>query len=116
MLIEDIQKICKKFPYVTEDIKWGAHLAFCIGEKMFMITSPDSSPISATFKVDEEDFALLLEKDGFSPATYVGRYKWITIDNINRLSKKQWEEYLKKAYSLIKDKLPQKKKRELGIG
>ncbi len=116
MLIEDIQKICKKFPHVTEDIKWDAHLAFCIGEKMFIITSPDSSPISATFKVDEEDFALLLEKDGFSPAAYVGRYKWITVDNINRLSKKQWEEYLKKAYTLIKDKLPQKKKRELGLG
>jgi len=42
MTIEDIQNICKKFPYVTEDIKWETHLCYCVGEKIFIITSPDA--------------------------------------------------------------------------
>lgn len=115
MLIEDIQKICKKFPHVTEDIKWETHLAFCIGGKMFIITSPDASPVSASFKTDEEDFALLSEKEGFMPAPYVARYKWIYVDNINRISKKEWVVYLQKAYELVKAKLPGKTKKQLGV-
>lgn len=115
MLIEDIQKICKQFPLVTEDVKWESHLCWCIGEKMFIITSPDESPVNASFKVDEEDFVLLSEKKGFIPAPYLARYKWIRVDDINRLSKNQWEEYLKKAYELVKGKLPAKMKKELGI-
>lgn len=115
MVIEDIQNICKKFPLVTEDIKWETHLCYCIGEKIFIITSPDASPVNASFKVDDEDFAELMEKEGFIPAPYLARYKWIHVDNISRLSNKQWEEYLRKAYELVKAKLPTKKKKELGI-
>lgn len=115
MLIEDIQNICKKFPHVTEDIKWESHLCFCVGEKIFIITSPDESPVSASFKVNDEDFAELREREGFQPAPYLARYKWIHVDNINRFSKKQWEDYLGKAYELVKAKLPSKKKKELGF-
>lgn len=116
MLIEDIQKICKKFPHATEDIKWETHLCYCIGEKIFIITSPDTIPVNASFKVDDEDFAELREKEGFIPAPYLARYKWIQVDNISRLSKNQWEEYLRKAYELVKMKLPVKKKKQLGMG
>ena len=115
MAIEDIQKICKKFPLVTEDIKWETHLCYCIGGKIFIITSPDASPVNASFKVDDEDFAELTEKEGFIPAPYLARYKWIQLDNVSRLSNKQWEVYLKKAYELVKVKLPAKRKKELGI-
>jgi hypothetical protein len=41
MQIEDLQKICKSFHGVTEDIKWENHLCFNVGEKMFLITAPD---------------------------------------------------------------------------
>ena len=116
MLVEDIQKICKKFPHATEDMKWETHLCYCIGEKIFIIISPDTSPVNASFKVDDEDFAELREKEGFIPAPYLARYKWIQVDNISRLSKNQWEEYLRKAYELVKVKLPMKKKKQLGIG
>lgn len=115
MAIDDIQKICKKFPHATEDIKWETHLCYCIGEKIFIITSPDASPVNASFKVNEEDFAELTEKEGFIPAPYLARYKWIQVDNVSRLSNKQWEVYLKKAYELVKAKLPAKRKKELGI-
>ena len=115
MLIEDIQKICKTFPKSTEDIKWETHLCYCIGEKMFIITSPDDTPVSASFKVDEEEFVLLSEREGFRPAPYVARYKWIYVDDINRLTKNEWADYLKRAYVLVKEKLPRKTKIKLGL-
>ena len=39
MEIEDIEKICKSFKGVTEDIKWEDHLCFSVGEKMFVVSS-----------------------------------------------------------------------------
>ena len=115
MTIEILQSICKSFPAVTEDIKWESHLCFNIGDKMFLVTSPDVVPQTATFKVSDEDFELLQEKEGFKPAAYLARYKWIYVDNIARLSRPEWEHYLKQAYEIVASKLSAKKKKILGL-
>ena len=115
MNIEELRKICLSFPGVTEDIKWEDHLCFCIGEKMFVVTGPDQVPVSASFKVNDEEFELLSNKTGFKPAPYMARHKWIYLDDISRLSKKQWEKYAKEAYTLIASKLPAKIKKQIGI-
>lgn len=115
MTIDQIQEICKKLPQVTEEIKWETHLCYCVGEKIFIITSPDSSPVSASFKVSHEDFAALSERDGFKPAPYLARYKWIYIDNISRLSRKEWEGYLTTAYKLVVAKLPSKTRKKMKL-
>jgi predicted DNA-binding protein (MmcQ/YjbR family) len=115
MNIEDLQSICKKLKGVTQDIKWEDHLCFNVGGKMFLITSPDRVPHSASFKVDDEDFAELTSKEGFIPAPYLSRYKWVYVDDINRLTKKQWERYAIKSYQLIASKLPMKTKKLIGL-
>lgn len=93
MTIEELQSICKKQKGMTEDIKLENHLCFDVGEKMFLVTSPDTIPHSASFKVSDEEFDELPQKEGFTPAPYLARYKWVHIDGIKRLSKKQWEYY-----------------------
>ena len=113
--VEDLQKICKKFKGVTEDIKWEDHLCFNVGDKMFLVTAPDAVPVSASFKVSDEEFDALSSRPGCMPAPYMARYKWVHVDDIKRLSKKEWEHYLKTAYELVASKLPAKKKKELGI-
>jgi predicted DNA-binding protein (MmcQ/YjbR family) len=115
MSIEELQKICKKFKGVTEDIKWEDHLCFNVGEKMFLVTSPDTIPQSASFKVSDEEFDELSQKTGFMPAPYLARYKWVHLDDIKRLSKKQWENYAAQSYELISSKLPGKIKKQIGI-
>ena len=115
MNIEVLQSICKKLLAVTEEIKWEDHLCFCIGGKMFLVTAPDHVPVTASFKVTDEEFEELSEKEGFSPAQYVARYKWVFVNDIRLMNKKQWEYYIHKAYDLIKDKLPNKTKKQLGI-
>src|SRR5688500_20396757 len=91
MSIEDIQKICKKHRGVTQDIKWENHLCFNVGGKMFLITSPDAVPQSASFKVVAEEFDELCAKKGFMPAPYLAKHKWVHLDDIHRLSAKQWQ-------------------------
>ena len=115
MNIEDISTICNSMKSVTTDIKWEDHLCFSVGGKMFFITSLDNKPTTASFKVSNEDFEDLTSREGFKPAPYLARYKWVHIDNINRLSKKQWENYIEESYSIIASKFSKKKKIELGI-
>ena len=68
MTIADIRDICLSFPGITEDIKWEDHLCFNIGGKMFLVTSPDNIPVSASFKTSDEDFTALSNRAGFIPA------------------------------------------------
>ncbi len=109
MTLEAIQKICKSFPDVTEDIKWGDHLCFNTGGKMFLITSPDLSPITASFKTSEEKFIELTEREGFKPAPYLAKHKWVFVDDISRMSSRQWKELLELSYTLVKAKQKRKK-------
>jgi predicted DNA-binding protein (MmcQ/YjbR family) len=116
MTIEELQKICRQFPGVTEDIKWSHHLCFNIGGKMFLVTGPDNVPVTASFKASDEDFASLPNRTGFIPAPYMAQHKWVFVDDINRLSGKEWEKYLKQAYTLVLAKLPQRFQNQIAGG
>ena len=115
MNIEDIQTICRQLPAVTEDIKWGHDLVFSIGGKMFCVVGLEQSPTSASFKVTDEEFEEISNWPGFKPAPYVAKYKWVGIEDINRMKKTDWKKYLQQSYALVKNKLPAKLKKELGL-
>ncbi|PCJ84771.1 MAG: hypothetical protein COA57_08645 [Flavobacteriales bacterium] len=115
MTVEDIQQICNKFPAVTEDIKWENHLCFCVGGKIFLILGMDETPVTASFKVLDEEFEEMAARTGFAPAPYLARYKWVWASNIAQLSKKEWEHYIKQSYEWKKTKLTAKVRRELGL-
>ena len=110
MNIESLRKFCLNLPAATEDVKWGHDLCFNIGGKMFLVTAPDSIPVSASFKADEETFNELAEREGFKPAPYLARHKWIFVDDVSRLSKKEGETFIRQSYELVKAKLSKKKK------
>ena len=115
MNIEDIQNICKTLPAVTEDIKWGNDLVFSVGGKMFCLAGLNQSPTTASFKVTDEEFDEMCDREGFKPAPYVAKYKWVWMDDISRMNKSEWKKYVKQSYDLVKEKLSNKIKKELGI-
>jgi predicted DNA-binding protein (MmcQ/YjbR family) len=115
MNIEELQVLCKSLPHVTEDIKWGNDLCFCIGEKMFCVVGLNQSPTSASFKVLDEEFEEMSTRQGIIPAPYVARYKWVLVEDINTLSEKDWKHYTSQSYELVKNKLAPKTKKQLGI-
>jgi predicted DNA-binding protein (MmcQ/YjbR family) len=107
MNIEEIRAFCKKLPQATEDVKWGNDLCFCIGGKMFCVV-PLKGELSVSFKVTDEEFDELSSRNGFIPAPYVARYKWVLLQNVSVLNRKELESYIKQSYELIKAKLPKK--------
>jgi len=113
MTIEDLQAICYQLPGVTEDMKLGEHLCFNVGGKTFLFTYPGGAPPSASFKVPDEDFEEISAKEGLQPQPYIARYKWVLAMDINTLSRKEWEHYIRQSYTLIAAKLPAKVRKAL---
>ena len=114
MNIEDLRKLCYLLPAVTEDIKWGNDLAFSIGNKMFCVASLEP-PFTCSFKVKDEEFEELSSQNGFMPAPYIAKAKWVLVTDPSKLNKREWEKYIKQSYELIKMKLTKKLRQELGI-
>ena len=115
MHTEEIQTICRQLPGVTEDIKWEHDLVFSIGGKMFCVVGLDQSPTTASFKVTDEEFEEISQWPGFKPAPYVAKYKWVFIEDISKMKKSDWKKYLQQSYTLVKEKLPAKLKKQLGL-
>jgi predicted DNA-binding protein (MmcQ/YjbR family) len=113
MNLEALQALCMSFPKATQDIKWEHDLCLNIGGKMFLVTGPENVPVSASFKATDEDFELLIAREGFIPAPYLARHKWVHVDDLQRLSKQEWEHFAQQAYTLVKAKLPKKILREI---
>lgn len=113
--MEGLQLICRAMPHVTEDVKWGNDLVFSIGGKMFCVAGLGQSPTTASFKVTDEEFEEMSNRPGFKPAPYVAKYKWVFIDDINKMKTKEWKQYLRQSYELVKEKLPPKIKKQLGL-
>jgi predicted DNA-binding protein (MmcQ/YjbR family) len=112
MNIEQLRKFCLSFPGATEDIKWGSDLCFCVGEKMFVVTSADSMS-GLSLKCTPEKFEELIEREGIDPAPYVGRYKWVRIEDLDVVTSAELKELIEKSYQLVFDKLPTKVKKSL---
>ena len=114
MDIDQLRAFCLSLPSVTEDVKWGHDLVFSIGGKMFSVASLEP-PFTCSFKVKDEEYEELSTRDGFEPAPYMARAKWVLVTNPKKLNKKEWESYIRQSYDLVKGKLTKKVQKELGI-
>jgi predicted DNA-binding protein (MmcQ/YjbR family) len=81
---------------------------------MFCVTSLDP-PFKIAFKVKDEEFDELSNKEGFMPAPYMARAKWVLVNEPERLSKKQFESFIETSYELVKSKLTRKLREQLGL-
>ena len=114
MDIEILRQICLSFPKVTEDVKWESNLCFCIGGKIFCIANLEP-PHTFSFKVSDQEFETLIEIDGFKPAPYLAKAKWVLVTDSSRLSKTELTDFLRNSYQVIKEKLTKSQRKKLGI-
>jgi len=115
MDVELLRNFCKSLPAVREDIKWGNDLCFTVGEKMFCVVGLDPAH-RFSFKVTDEEFDEVSARDGFIPAPYMARNKWVSVENADRVGQKEWEHFVRQSYELIKANLTRKTRLALGIG
>lgn len=76
-LTQKVRAVCLAFPGSHETPTWGKP-HFRIGEKIFAGLDDDLSVLGC--KASKQDAARLVKLPGFSPAPYVGRHGWISID------------------------------------
>ncbi len=114
MKIDHIRTFCKTLPAVTEDMKWDNDLVFSVGSKMFCVAALEP-PLSCSFKVADEEFEELCIHDGFLPAPYLARAKWILVTNSPKLNRVEWGNLSNSVMDLVKAKLTNKFKQQLGI-
>jgi len=113
MEIEEIREFCLSQPGTTEGLKWGEHLTFMVGEKMYAIFGLDQTPINASFKVSDEQFEEMGTRSGMLPAPYLARAKWIAVKDISIIHDDEWKEILTNSYEIIKAKLPKRVRENL---
>lgn len=110
MTVETVRTICRALPQVTEDVKWGNDLCFCIAGKMF--AAIDLNPPHALgFKCTPEEFAELVERPGIVPAPYMARNMWVLEERLGEaLERRELERLLKTSYDLVVARLPKSRR------
>ena len=115
MNLDFLQQLCNNWPGVTTDVKWGNDFVFSVAEKMFCVCSLEP-PLKIGFKVGDEEFEELSVRDGFMPAPYMARNKWVLVTNPGKVNRNEWEQFVKHSYELVKSKLPKRTQQNLSEG
>ena len=116
MTVDTIRSICRKLPEVTEDVKWGHDLCFCVAGKMFTVVSLER-PHAIAFKCTPEMFGELVERPGIIPAPYMARNMWVQAQELGEtLERREIEPLIRTAYELVVAKLPKSRRPSAGGG
>lgn len=106
--------LCRSLPGVTEDVKWGDNLVFSVGTMFAVFDLPELVPMA--LKTTPEVFSALTQRDGIVPAPYLARHSWISLTRRDALPRETVEDLLREAHALAAEKLPKKRRAELGLG
>jgi predicted DNA-binding protein (MmcQ/YjbR family) len=95
-----LASFCRGLPGATEDIKWGEHLVFSVGGKMFAaFTEGEGLPVG--FKCSDDDFDRLTGKAGIIPAPYAARFGWVSVRKRSALSQAAARKQVRASYDLV---------------
>lgn len=87
---------------------------FSVGGKMFCVASLEK-PLRISFKVDDEVFDELILREGFMPAPYMARAKWVSVTDLTQVKQKELNQLTTRSYKLVCQKLTKKVRKELGL-
>lgn len=105
----ELDAICAQWPGVSTALKWEVDLVYSVAGKMFAVyctLGVERGRVS--FKVDADRFLELTEQPGFMPAPYMARAFWVTVNEPERLAAGALEQFLRRSYDLVVEKLPPK--------
>jgi len=118
---ERVREFCLSLPHATESVNWGHHLVFWVGDKaiggkMFALIHLDGEGTGVVwFHCGAERYQELLETEGIIPAPYMAKAHWVTVERWDVLRQREFEEELRKAHTLIYEKLPKRTKTLLAM-
>jgi len=113
MDVEKLRAFCKSLPHTTEDVKWGDHLCFLIGGKMYAITKLEKSETVLTFKCTPQKFEELVERNGIIPAPYMAAKMWVGLEKWSALRDSEIRDCVRESYNLVFARLTKKLQKQL---
>jgi predicted DNA-binding protein (MmcQ/YjbR family) len=117
MTPKQIDAFCRKLPATTRTVQWEGVTVFKVGGKMFCLIGPPGHSVARLcFKCPPEHFDALSHAEGFRPAPYLARAKWVALEDPEVLTAAETRAYLSQAHAVIAAALPRKKRQELGLG
>ena len=116
MRYDEVTRHLLALPGATLSVQWGDEHVFKVGGKMFAALGPkERKPHAIWFKTDDVSFHLLTRVRGITPARYLARAQWVSMDRLGRLTDKQLKAYLTKAHALVAARLPRKVRASFGL-
>ena len=114
---KSLRKLSAGWPGIGAEIKWENDLIFMVAGKMFCgLCVSGEQKGKLAFKVEPERFLEFTDRPGIVPAPYMARSHGISLDDPKVLPRAELEALVRRAYELVRDKLPKKLQRELGAG
>lgn len=110
----ELESLSRDWPGVASSIKWEDDLVFTVAGKMFAVyclRGPHRERVS--FKVDPERFLELTDQPGISPAAYMARAFWISINEPDRFARAKLSEFVRHSYDLVRGGLSKKQQAAL---
>lgn len=116
MKLAAIKKYCLTLPHTTADIKWGIDHVYSIGGKMYCVAcTSETHGEYVGFKVEDERFLELTDREGIIPAPYLARAKWVQVKDLSKVPDAEMKALIRRAYELVGMKLTKKVRGELGL-
>jgi predicted DNA-binding protein (MmcQ/YjbR family) len=118
---ERIREICLSLPHVAETLNWGHDLVFWVGDrdiggKMFAVIDLENTGSGVlSFHCGAARFHELIEIEGIVPAPYSARAFWVMVERWDVLREREFEKEVRKAHTLIYEKLPKRTKTVLAM-
>ena len=122
MNITKAHAFCAKLPGATRDLKWAfadsVHPVFSVGGKMFAMFSMKADKLvdQLMFKADDHRFLELTDREGFMPAPYLAKAKWVKVEGVQRLTDTEAKVLLTEAHRVVMAKLSKKMQKAIADG
>lgn len=109
MNIKAVKKYCASLPHSKGEIKWDVDLVYTIGGRMFAVAFEDRDGNGlVSFKVDDERFLELTDREGFIPAPYLARAKWVQVTDLKAVAEPELKALIRRSHELVLARLPRK--------
>jgi predicted DNA-binding protein (MmcQ/YjbR family) len=100
--LERMREIALALPEATEEVTWGTDINFRVRKKIFAFPGHGNG---LTVKADREELAALLGDPRFTPARYLARGGWVSMDlTLGRIDWSEIDELIRTSYCLIAPK------------
>jgi len=102
-VLKRLRSICLSLPDTTETLTWGKP-HFRVADKIFCGFGEENGKECIGFKLEKRHAAIMVRDPQYSPASYVGKHGWVSMDATMDIDWVELESFILESYRLIAPK------------